>query len=90
MGYLNASQFRDEFTNIWDGLKVLRQLFWCLAMVDQVAKKCFLASVVAVQEGFVLRAVELGEGGVILVAVDTTKPSRCEGFIWWLRPASIR
>ena len=90
MGYLNASQFRDEFTNIWGGLKVLIQLFRRLAMVDQVVKKCFLASVVAVQEGFVLRVVELGGGGVILVAVDTTKPSRCEGFIWWLRPASIR
>ena len=90
MGYLNASQFRDEFTNIWDGLKVLRQLFRCLTMVDQVVKKRFLASVVAGKEGFVFRVVERGGGSVILVAVDTTKPSRCEGFIWWLRPASIR
>ena len=90
MGYLNASQFRDEFTNIWDGLKVLKQLFRCLTVVDQVVKKCFLASVVAGQERFMLRVVERGGGSVILVAVDITKPSRCEGFIWWLRPASIR
>ena len=90
MGYLNASQFRDEFTNIWNGAKVLRLVFRCLILVDQVAKKCHLASIVAGEEGLVFRVTELGGGGVILVTVDTTKPSRCEGFIWWLRPASIR
>ena len=90
MGYLNVSQFRDEFTNILNGAKVLRLVFRCLILVDQDAKKCHLASIVAGQEGFVLRVAELGGAGVILVAVDTTKPSRCEGFIWWLRPASIR
>jgi len=59
-------------------------------VVDQVVKKCFVASVVAGQERFMLRVVERGGGSVILVAVDITKPSRCEGFIWWLRPAAIR
>ena len=52
MGYLNASQFRDEFTIIWDGLKVLRWLSQCAILVNHVVNQRCPAGVVAGQKRF--------------------------------------